>query len=334
MRLRVMYAYARYPGVGDNRNNLLQNRIHMNISYIIPVLNGEKYIRDCIESILQEMTASDEIIVVDNGSTDSTGEIVAGYPYIKLLTYPRITISALRNRGAHIAAGDLLAFVDADCILCDGWRSHVIGTFTDSPVAAAGSRYDLPENPVWIEKAWFSQKTRQTGPAKYINAGNLVVRKEVFIRIEGFDESLVTDEDYEFGMRLNRAGYSMLEVPAIRVIHLGNAKTLRDFYAKESWHATSMLATQSLSAIDRPTLMTMVHGIALVISVIAIPAAILDSIAWLYLLSLILFVPGVTAIYRTLQYGCIRSLPALVLLYEIYYMVRLKILIAQSRGSR
>jgi len=77
------------------------------VTFIIPVLNGEKYIRHCLDSILTESSDQDEIIVVDNGSTDTTASIVMDYGNIKLRIFPDVTVSALRNRGAELAVNEL-----------------------------------------------------------------------------------------------------------------------------------------------------------------------------------------------------------------------------------
>jgi glycosyltransferase involved in cell wall biosynthesis len=84
----------------------------MDISFIIPVLNGEKYIHQCLESIFSETTSSDEIIVADNGSTDKTVEIVEAFSNIQLLILPKLTVSALRNCGAALSSKPLLALID------------------------------------------------------------------------------------------------------------------------------------------------------------------------------------------------------------------------------
>jgi len=305
----------------------------MNISFIIPVLNGEKYIHQCLESILSEMGTSDEVIVIDNGSTDETVGIVEAFENIQLLKYPVLTVSALRNRGAEKTNNPLLAFIDADCILCKGWRQQVITVFKDESIHSAGSLYDIPENARWIEKAWFSQKILEKTRVKYINSGNLVVRRTVFEKLDGFDESLVSDEDCDFGGRLNKAGYSMLEDPDIRVVHLGNPKSLRQFYKKEEWHATSALAGQTLKTLDRPTMMSILFGISVLLSFILAVASTMVEVSLLWAALSVLSMPLVTAIYRAYQFKKYRYIPGLTLLWLIFYLVRIKNIACHLRSS-
>ena len=158
----------------------------MNISFVIPVLNGEKYIHQCLESILSEKAALDEIIVVDNGSTDGTVRIVRTYANVRLLICPKLTVSALRNLGAANSNNFLLAFIDSDCVLCKGWRELVINILGAESVHAAGSCVDISEGAGWIEKAWFSQKHNEKRFAEYINTANLIVRREIFNNLGGF----------------------------------------------------------------------------------------------------------------------------------------------------
>lgn len=299
----------------------------MNISFVIPVLNGDKYIQQCLESIFSEITEVDEVIVIDNGSTDRTVSIVESFENVELLIQPDITVAAMRNRGEALSRNMLLAFIDADCVLCEGWRRQVIDVFANGSVHAAGSLYDIPDNACWIEKAWFSQKVTEKAQAKYINSGNLVVWRAVFNALNGFDETLVSDEDCDFGERLNKAGYFMLEDPNIRVVHLGNPKSVKEFYVKETWHATSALAGQTLNSLDRPTMMSIFFGISVLFSFVFIVAAVFVGANLLWLVLSVLFVPLVTAIYRAHQFKRYRYIPELTLLWWIFYLVRIKIIV-------
>jgi len=287
------------------------------------VLNGEPFIHRCLASILGEKAGEDEIIVLDNGSTDGTVDTVRSIGNIRLEIAPGITVAALRNRGAKMASNELLAFVDADCILCDGWRDAVAAAFSDKGVHAAGSLYDLPEDARWIEKAWFSQKAIGRRRARYINSGNLVVVKDIFLSVQGFDEALVSDEDCEFGERFWRSGYFMLEDPAIRAIHLGNPKSLSAFYRKEKWHATSVLANKSSALLNRPTVMSMLFGIGLMLLPVGLAGAVLADVACLWLVLPALLVPLFTATYRAYQFGNYRYIPELSLLWVIFFLARL-----------
>ena len=265
----------------------------------------------------------DEVIVIDNGSSDNTVSIVKEFKDVKLMILPGLTVSALRNRGAEQSASPFLAFIDADCILCAGWRLHVSQAFEDEGVHAAGSLYDIPENAGWIEKAWFSQKITLKSRAKYINSGNLVVRKKYFDLVKGFDEVLASDEDCDFGERFNAAGYCMLEDPAIRVIHLGNPKSLKAFYLKEAWHATSVLETKSSDMFNRPTVMSILFGLTVLISIVCVAVSFWLDINLIWVAFSVLFIPLLTATYRAFQFKKYRYIPELTILWGIFYLARI-----------
>jgi glycosyltransferase involved in cell wall biosynthesis len=96
------------------------------VSVIVPVLDEEKVIGRCLQSLSDaEFPANQfEVIVVDNGSIDNTIQIVESFRNVLRLTilrHPRIHISAVRNCGAAQAKGQLLAFLDADCLVPANW---------------------------------------------------------------------------------------------------------------------------------------------------------------------------------------------------------------------
>ena len=144
------------------------------------------------------------------------------------------------------------------------------------------------------------------------------------MQLNGFDESLVSDEDCDFGERLNGAGHYMLEDPDIRVIHLGNPKSLSAFYLKEAWHATSVLALKSSEIFNRPTMMSILFAISVLVSIVCIAVSIWLSINLYWVVLSVLFVPLVTAIYRAHQFNKYRYIPELTLLWSLFYFARLK----------
>ncbi len=155
----------------------------------------------------------------------------------------------------------------------------------------------------------------------------MVVRKDVFNKIDGFNESLVTDEDYDLGRRLTKNGYNIIDNPKIKVIHLGNPKTLLQFFRKAQWHATSGLKIINNGHIDRPMLMTIIFLLMLSVST----GLLIFKEITRYSISLIFFivltVPLVTAIFRVFQYRNIRHFIQLVILYSVFYFARVTTLV-------
>jgi glycosyltransferase involved in cell wall biosynthesis len=92
------------------------------VSVVIPAYQGERYIGAAIESILNQSAAVDQIVVVDDGSTDATAAVAQRYPRVTLAREAHRGIGGALNRGVELATGDHLAFLDAD----DLWTRHKI----------------------------------------------------------------------------------------------------------------------------------------------------------------------------------------------------------------
>ncbi len=291
------------------------------ISFIVPVLNDVKLIGRCLAHIRGQALPHDEIIVVDNGSTDGTLEVVKQFRNVRLLDGTGLRVGALRNRGAATARNELLAFVDSDCLLCEGWRGAVEEVLRDPGVAATGSKYDLPDDPCWIEKVWFSQRRLRRGNVNYINSGNLIVRKGAFEMVGGFDETLVTGEDAELGFRLNKNGHRVYEEPRIRAVHLGNPKTLPRFYRQQVWHGLGMFGTMRISRLDKPVAMTFGFLMCTIAAMGMIVTGRPLSALWL-----VLAVPLTTSLYRVFQFGNATYFFHLAFLYLIYFAARVNAL--------
>ena len=90
----------------------------VNVSVIIPVYNAEKYLKDCIESLLRQTLPELEFIFVNDGSKDTSAQIIASYQAtdsrITLINQPNQGVSVARNNGIAAAQGDYIGFVDAD----------------------------------------------------------------------------------------------------------------------------------------------------------------------------------------------------------------------------
>jgi glycosyltransferase involved in cell wall biosynthesis len=224
-----------------------ESALARSISIIIPALNEEKMIGRCLESLTRLAFASDrfEVLVVDNGSRDNTLIIADAFKdrlNLKILQQPGVRISALRNLGARAALGDMLAFLDADCLAPADWLDRILALAPKDGTGVLGAHYLLPEDSSWVGRTWHRyQEAPKSGEVSHVPAGDLIMRREDFLKLGGFDETIQTNEDYELCERARNAGMHVRAFPQIGVIHLGTAQTLRVFFRKQAWHGTHVI---------------------------------------------------------------------------------------------
>jgi glycosyltransferase involved in cell wall biosynthesis len=215
-------------------------------SVVIPALNEEEHIGACLSSLRRlRAPGAVEVIVVDNGSTDKTIETAESFRHlldVRVLRKPGVSIAAVRNCGAAQARGALVAFLDADCVVPEGWLATADEQLTEPGCGMVGAFYSLPAAASWVARTWVHHVGRvANGEVEYLGSHNMTVRRAVFHRIGGFDESLQTNEDVDLCQRLRRAGLKVIACDAAAVIHLGTPQTLRDFFRRERWHGRHVL---------------------------------------------------------------------------------------------
>ena len=114
------------------------------VSIIIPVKNEERTIEKCLHSLQALNYPNYEIIVVNDGSTDSTGELLKKFPAVKVITTEGIGPAAARNLAIESSAGEYLAFTDGDCIIHPEWLNELLAHFTDENDHGGRRRPALP----------------------------------------------------------------------------------------------------------------------------------------------------------------------------------------------
>jgi hypothetical protein len=160
-----------------------------------------------------------------------------------------------------------LIFLDADVLLSNTWENNfesVLPSLETSNHVITGSRYGVRENPSWIEKYWFLPMTREK--ANYINSGHMIVRKDSFQEIGGFDETLTTGEDWELCMRARKKGFIILNNPTLKVIHEGYPKTLRQFIRREKWHGIQDVSDFRSFLRSQPAKIAVLYGLSSIFS--------------------------------------------------------------------
>lgn len=301
---------------------------HERISVIVPVRNKAPFLRQCLGSIVRAARHDGrvELIFVDNQSIDGSARTLEEFrDSAIILSSAADNAAGVRNRGVMSATGSFLSFLDADCIVPHEYFARLREAFHHEWIAATGCTVDLPIDGSWVERVWYTLHHRGIGGIRtYLNSGNFAVRAEVFRRLGGFDETLETGEDSNLGERLTRDGYSIVESPALRVLHVDNPTTITEFFRKEVWHAKGMMGSAGFGHIDKPLAMTILHLGLILAAVGWTIAAVLASDARLlaFALASFLLVPLMSVSYRrVLARKGSPVLPSLVL-YQTYFLAR------------
>jgi GT2 family glycosyltransferase len=198
------------------------------VSVVVPVLDGERTIGECLASLVKTDYPPDrrEIIVVDNGSSDRTSEIVRGAP-VRYLFEPRRGTARARNRGIQASRGEILVFTDGDCLATKNWLRALVAGFADDGVGAVAGEI-LPFPPQTGAER-YAARIRHLSPQRYLRrptfpfavTANLAFRREVISKVGLLDpETPRGGESADYCTRFLRETGQRIELaPAAAVFH-------------------------------------------------------------------------------------------------------------------
>ena len=196
------------------------------VSVVVPVLNGCRTIETCLKSLLAMDYPQDrfEIVVVNNGSTDRTTEILSHFRNkVKLLTEAKRGPSAARNQGIRGSSGNAIAFMDADCVADSAWLRNLVAPLQDDSVGIVGGRI-LSRRPcnsieMFGEEIHDHQKAIEVYRPPYAITMNWASPRNVFIEAGLFDESFLRCEDVNLSQRITQRGYTLMYQHGAVVYH-------------------------------------------------------------------------------------------------------------------
>lgn len=184
----------------------------IDISVIVPTLNEEKYLSRCLNSLVnQSYRGHHEVLVVDGGSSDRTVAIAQEYADEVLVERGRL-VGAARNRGAEIAKGDILAFIDADTMASVQWLEEIAQFFRSNPSAVGVTGPTLPYDGNDIDaityKFWtlYLQRVLLSMGMPHVIGFNCAYRRKSFVQAGGFDEAAAMSEDILLAQKMRRFG--------------------------------------------------------------------------------------------------------------------------------
>jgi len=197
------------------------------ITVVIPVYNGEKTIRETIQSVFNQSLSDLELLVINDGSTDSTLEVVSQIKdeRLKVYTYPNAGLAASRNRGISLAKSEYISFIDADDLWTSDKLEAQFKALQKNPKAAV----------VYSWTDWIDEFSQSLGKGSHntqngevlaqlllndfvANGSNCLIKMQAFREVGGFDETLTAVEDWDMWLRLAER-YQFVAVPSPQVLY-------------------------------------------------------------------------------------------------------------------
>ena len=206
------------------------------ISVVVGIRNEERFIEECIESLLRLDYPQDsyEIIIVDGMSTDKTRDLVQKYP-VRLLLNERKNVAAARNLGMKNARGDLVAFTDGDCKVYSQWLKILVLEIQNAPddvVCVGGPNLIFDTDPIFGRVVGYAQETflgsggsaqsKNSTKKHYVSSlpnCNAMYKKSAIQEVGCFDERFLIGQDGDLNYRIGKRGHKFLYIPEAQVLH-------------------------------------------------------------------------------------------------------------------
>jgi GT2 family glycosyltransferase len=195
------------------------------VSVVVCSYNGGRTLEQCLRSLSALDYPDYEVIVVDDGSTDDTRDILAHFADVRVIHQPNRGLSIARNAGLKVATGSIIAYTDSDCFVDPNWLSLLVYQFQRSDAAAVGGPNLSPDDG-WMAGCVAAAPGQPTHVlesdqvAEHIPGCNMAFRREALEAINGFDPQYrKAGDDVDVCWRLQHAGYWITFAPGAFVWH-------------------------------------------------------------------------------------------------------------------
>jgi glycosyltransferase involved in cell wall biosynthesis len=203
------------------------------VSVVITTRNEEANIGNCLESVKKQLYPDEriEIIVVDNNSKDKTVDIAARFTHNIYNFGPER--SAQRNLGVNKSSGEFILYLDADMILSESVIPECVEKCKDEKIAALYVPEKITGSGFWIKVRNFERSFYNATPVDCVR----FVRRDKFLKVLGFDESLTGPEDWDFDRRIKNEGpVEIIESP---IYHNEGKFNLNKYVKKKAYYGVS-----------------------------------------------------------------------------------------------
>jgi len=223
-------------------------------SIVIPTFNGADRIGRCLDALLpQAKRHAANIVVVDDGSVDSTVEVVKRYGSVRLIGQNNSGPAAARNRGAAETSGEVILFIDDDCVPGPRWLDAMLKAFDDSQVVGAKGVYRTQQKSliarfVQIEYEDRYRLMKRSRYIDFVDTYSAAFLRERFLETKGYDRSfpVACAEDADLSYRMSARGWKMKFVPDAVVTHTHPASLigyLKKKYKFAFWRVAALRKT-------------------------------------------------------------------------------------------
>ncbi len=212
-------------------------------SLIIITLQRAALLQRTLEGLSRQFRQIDEIIVIDNGPTADTEQVVSSFT-ARYVPERRRGYGIARNRGLEEARGDVIYFLDDDCVPEPDW-SDILWRVLDSGDADLASGSRTPGQPGLAARLEYLSTDGPVlsphlaaGPARHLSTSNLILRRGVVEKVGCFDTTLTMCEDRDFTTRARKLGFRLRYEPKARVTHYPAIHQLSDYLHKMRHYGT------------------------------------------------------------------------------------------------
>jgi len=225
------------------------------VSVVVPVFNRAKYLAQALESVLAQEYEPTQLIVVDDGSSDGSGEIARTYDQVHYLHQVNQGVAAARNAGIAASRGQFIAFLDSD----DWWTPDKLSVQIDvllrNPVpcySLTHMRWNLEPGcalPAWFTMPWLLKEPQEG------SMSSVVVPRTVLERVGIFDSHYQVGEDRDWFVRAQDAGISRIVLPNVclhRRVHDANLSAQTELSRLNLLHSVAASARRKRAAKSNP----------------------------------------------------------------------------------
>lgn len=237
-----------------NQNpNGLKNENDDFITVVVPTFNGQSRISECLDALLsQTFSRQFRILVIDDGSTDKTGNVIKQYSNVDYCYQENKGASAARNKGIELSNSEFIVFTDDDCVPEECWLEKLMEPFERIPdLTAVKGAYLTRQDSLVAQFVQFEYEDRyellkRSKFIDFIDTYSACFRRDVLVDAGGYDDNFpaACAEDAEFSYRLANAGAKMIFVPSARVYHSHPSDFLHYVRRKYKYAFWRMLATK------------------------------------------------------------------------------------------